>query len=117
LRPISRNGLIGRSDARSSVLTVFDAPAMRLAMSDSMGKEGQEDYLNDLRTDARQSLAAFIARLGIEQAEKVVRPEETTVANEILMAAEELKADLIVVATSGKGAVARMVLAAWPGRS
>jgi nucleotide-binding universal stress UspA family protein len=102
--------------ARSSVLTVFDAPALRLAMSDSMGKEGQEDYLNDLRTDARQSLAAFIARLGIGQAEKVVRPEETTVANEILMAAEELKADLIVVATSGKGAVARMVLGSVAGQ-
>ena len=96
--------------ARSSMLTVFDAPALRLAMSDSMGKEGQEDYLNDLRTDAQQSLAAFTARLGIEAAEKVVRPEETTVANEILMAAEELKADLIVVATQGKGAVTRMVL-------
>lgn len=102
--------------ARSSVLTVFDAPALRLVMSNSMGKEGQEDYLNDLRTDARQTLAAFIARLGIEQAEKVVRPEETTVANEILMAAEELKADLIVVATSGKGAVARMVLGSVAGQ-
>ncbi|MDR7125706.1 LysR family transcriptional regulator [Pseudotabrizicola sp. 4114] len=53
------------------MLTVFNAPALRLAMSDSMGKAGQEDYLNDLRTDARQSLAALIARLGIEQAEKV----------------------------------------------
>jgi hypothetical protein len=52
------------------VLTVFEAPALRLAMSDSMGKEGQEDYLNDLRTDARQSLAAFIARLGIQQARR-----------------------------------------------
>lgn len=98
------------------MLTVFDAPALRPAMSDSMGKEGREDYLNDLRTDARQSLAAFIARLGIEQVEKVVRPEETTVANEILMAAEELKADLIVVATSGKGAVARMVLGSVAGQ-
>lgn len=96
--------------ARSSVLTVFDVPALRLAMSGSMGKEGQEDYLNDLRTDARQSLAAFTARLGIGQAEKIVRPDETTVANEILKAAEELKADLIVVATEGKGAVAHMVL-------
>ena len=102
--------------ARSSVLTVFDAPALRLAMSDSMGKQGQEDYLNDLRADARQSLAAFIARLGIEQAERVVRPEETTVANEILMAAEELKADLIVVATSSKGTVARMALGSVAGQ-
>jgi nucleotide-binding universal stress UspA family protein len=95
---------------RSSVLTVFDAPALRLAMSDSMGKEGQENYLNDLRAEARQSLAAFMARLGIGPADKVVLPEETTVSNEILKAAVELNADLIVVATQGKGAVARMVL-------
>ena len=72
--------------------------------------------MNDLRTDARQSLAAFTARLGIEQAEKIVRPEETTVANEILKAAEDLKADLIIVATSGKGAVARMVLGSVAGQ-
>ncbi len=109
-------GLGFGAGARSSVLTVFDAPALRLAMSDSMGKEGQDDYLNDLRAQARQSLAAFIARLGIEQAEKIVRPEETTVANEILKAAEELKADLIVVATQGKGAVARMVLGSVAGQ-
>lgn len=96
--------------ARSSLLTVFDAPALRLAMSESMGAEGQQAYLKDLRADARQALAAFAARLGIGQAEMVVRPEETTVANEILKAAQELKADLIVVATQGKGAVARMVL-------
>jgi nucleotide-binding universal stress UspA family protein len=102
--------------ARSSVLTVFDAPALSLAVSVSMGKERQEEYLNDLRTDARQSLAALIARLGLGQAELVVRPEETTVANEILMAAEELKADLIVVATQGKGAVARMVLGSVAGQ-
>lgn len=92
------------------MLTVFDAPALRLAMSDSIGKAGQENYLNDLRAEALKSLAAFTARLGIGPAEKVVRPEETTVANEILKAALELNVDLIVVATQGKGAVARMVL-------
>jgi nucleotide-binding universal stress UspA family protein len=102
--------------ARSSVLTVFAAPALRLAMSYTIGKEEQQDYLYDLRTDARQSLAAFIARLGIGHAEKVVRPEETTVANEILLAAEELKADLIIVATQGNGAVARMVLGSVAGQ-
>ncbi|MDO8884676.1 MAG: universal stress protein [Pseudotabrizicola sp.] len=98
------------AEARSSVLTVFDAPALRLAMSDSMGKEGEEDYLNTLRADARQALAEFMARLGCGQEEKVVRREEAAVATEILRAAEELKADLIVVATQGKGAIARMVL-------
>jgi nucleotide-binding universal stress UspA family protein len=95
--------------ARSSVLTDFPAPALCLAMA-GMGKEGQEDYLNDLHAEARQSLTAFITRLGIGHAEKVVRPETTTVANEILRVAVDLKADLIVIATQGKGAVARRVL-------
>ncbi len=96
--------------AQASVLTVFDAPALRVAMSESLGTEGQLAYLKDLGAAARQALAASIMRFGIGQAEKVVRPDETTVANEILQAAEELKADLIVVATQGKSAVARMVL-------
>lgn len=96
--------------ARSSVLNLIDALALRLAMSESMGTEGQQAYLKDLSADARQDLAAFMARVGIGKAEKVVRPEKTTVANEILKAAGDLKADLIVVGTQGKGAVARMVL-------
>jgi nucleotide-binding universal stress UspA family protein len=58
-----------------------------------------------------------VTQVGIGQAEMVVRPEETTVANDILKAAEELNADLIVVATQGKGAVARLALGCWPNRS
>ncbi len=104
------------ASARSSVLTVFDAPALRLAMSESLGPEGQKAYLKDLGVEARKDLGAFMARVGIGQAEKVVRPGETTVANEILMAAEELKVDLIVVATQGKGAAARMVLGSVAGQ-
>lgn len=96
--------------AQVSVMSVFDAPALRLAMSDSMGKAGQQDYLADLRADARQNLSAAMAQVGLSQAEMVVRYEETTVAKEILRAAEELKADMIVISTQGKGAVARLVL-------
>lgn len=96
--------------ARASVLSVFDAPALRLAMSGTMGKEGQEDYLKDLRRDASKLLSAFMTQIGMGQAEKIVRHEETTVANEILKSAEALKADLIVVSTQGKGAVARLVM-------
>lgn len=96
--------------ARPTVMNVFDAPALRLAMSESLGTEGQQAYLKGLDADARQALAAFMAQVGLGHAETVVRSQETPVAGEILKAAEELKADLIVVATQGKGAVARMVL-------
>ena len=92
------------------MLSVFDAPALRLAMSNTMGKEAQEDHLKDLGSDARQHLSAFMTQIGMGQIESIVRHEETTVADEILKSAEELNADLIVVSTQGKGAVARLVL-------
>lgn len=97
-------------DARRSILYVFEAPALRLAMSDSMGREGQRDYLEDLSREARQALAQFIGRAGIGQAERIVRQDEATVAGEILKAARDVKADLIVVSTQGKRAISRMVL-------
>ncbi|KQB13929.1 universal stress protein [Rhodobacter capsulatus] len=97
-------------DAMRSILHVFDAPALRLAMSASMSKEGRHDYLEGLSREAWQDLAQFIARAGVGHAEAVVRHEETTAAREILKTAEVLNADLIVVSTQGKGAAARMVL-------
>lgn len=97
-------------DATRSILHVFDAPALRLAMSDSMGKAGERDYLDQLSRDARQALAQFIGRAGIGQAAWIVRHLEGTVAGEILRTAEEVNADMLVVSAQGKGAVARMVL-------
>jgi nucleotide-binding universal stress UspA family protein len=93
-----------------SVLYVFDAPALRLAMSDGMDGAGQQDYLEDLKIEARQDLAMFIGGVGIEHAERIVRYEVTTIAGEILKTANEGKTDLIVVSSQGKGAVARTVL-------
>jgi nucleotide-binding universal stress UspA family protein len=107
-RRFAKSGL--GNNAMRSVLYVFDAPALRLTMSDSIGKEGQQDYLEDLRSEARQELAKFIGRSGSGQAERIVRHEETTVAGEILKTASEVRADLIVVSTKGKGVVARVAL-------
>ena len=97
-------------DATRAILYVFDAPALRLAMSDSMGNEGQRDYLDALSREARQDLAQFTERAGGGHAERIVRHEETTVAGDILKTAREVGADMIVVSTQGKGAIARMVL-------
>ena len=97
-------------DARHSVLHVFDAVALRLAMSDSMPKDDRESYLADQQSEARRDLARFMADLAALQAEMVVRYEETTTAHEIHKAADALNADLIVVSTQGKGALARFFL-------
>ena len=98
------------AEARRSVLHVFDAPALRLAMSGSMPQEDQDRYLDDQRSEARRALAQFMADLAELQAEMVVRHDRATAAHEIHKAAEDLNADLIVLSTQGKGAVARFFL-------
>jgi nucleotide-binding universal stress UspA family protein len=97
-------------DARRSVVHVFDAVALRLAMSDSLPKDDRESYLADQQSEARRDLARFMADLSEMQAEMVVRYKETTTAHEIHKAADALNADLIVVSTQGRSAVARFFL-------
>lgn len=100
---------IGR-EGNLSVLSVFNAPALRLAMSGTLPTTNKEDYLKSLRAEAKRELAAFIAKLGGTKAEQIVRFDETTIAHEVQRAAKDLKSDLIVLSTQGKGAVSRMLL-------
>lgn len=93
-----------------SVLSVFNAPALQLAMSGTLPTTSKQDYLNSLRGEAKRELAAFIAKLGDTTAEQIVRFDEATIAQKILRAAKELKSDLIMLSTQGKGAVSRMLL-------
>lgn len=98
------------AEAEISVLKVFEAPALRLAMSDRFGQDREEDYVKDLRNDAREALAAFMWRAGIRHGHMMLRPRDMPIAHEIVRAAEDLKADLIVVGTQGKSAIASMVM-------
>ncbi|MFP1645264.1 universal stress protein [Pontitalea aquivivens] len=97
-------------DARRSILHVFDAPALRLAMSGAMPKDDRDSHLADQQGAARRNLSRFMADLAFMQAEPVVRYGETTTVHEIHRAAEALNADLIVIANRGKSGLARMVL-------
>jgi nucleotide-binding universal stress UspA family protein len=96
--------------AARTVLHVYAAPALRLAMAHSLSNEDQEDYLHHERAAALQSLAELMAACGAGDAAAIARHDGTTVANEILTAAAELKADLVVVSTHAKTSLARMFL-------
>lgn len=76
------------------MLNVFAAPALRLVLSDSIGKDRQEDYLRDLLAGVSQDLAAVVARVATGRVEKIARQHRTTVVAEILYMADELKAVL-----------------------
>jgi nucleotide-binding universal stress UspA family protein len=98
------------TEARRSVLLVFDAVALRIGSPDLMTEEDRESYLEDQRRAARSDLARFMGDIAALPAELVVRHDATTTANEIHKAAKEIGADLIVVSSQGKGALARIVL-------
>lgn len=89
--------------ARLLVLHVFDAPALRLAMSHTLSEEERREHLEEARTEADNALAAFVRNLHGRWSKRIVQYEETSTAHEILAAAEEFTADLIVVATRRTG--------------
>lgn len=97
-------------NAGLTVLYVFDAPALRLAMVDAMAKVEQDVYLHDLRVEALRNLANSMVTVGGRKPEQIVRHEETSVAHEILTAAADLESDLIVVSTAGKSLVSRFIM-------
>jgi nucleotide-binding universal stress UspA family protein len=103
-------GLTIGANAACSLLHVFEAPALRVAMAHTLPKEQQEDYLQDARASASQALARFVAASGVWRAEQIVRHEETTVANEVRQAAIELESDLIVLATHGRSGFVKLFL-------
>ena len=94
----------------SSLIYVFDAPVLRLAMSYTLSEDEKADYLEDESREAMLHLIEFSAKLSVKQPHLIVRQDKTTPASEILAAAEELSSDLIVVGTRGASGFTRLIL-------
>ncbi|MEI4263853.1 universal stress protein [Roseovarius sp. D0-M9] len=96
--------------AKSSLLYVFDAPALRLAFGHSIPSDDQKHYLEDEQRHAARDLSRFVSSVGLEGTRQVVRYEEAAAQHEILKAAKTEKADLVVLSTHGKTGVAKLLL-------
>lgn len=95
---------------RNSLLYLFDAPALRLVMAHTMPQEDQKNYVLDEQADAARELAAFSASAGLQDIRQLARYEATAAQHEILKAAEEERADLIVMSTNGRGGITKMLI-------
>ena len=95
---------------RNSLLYLFDAPALRLVMAHTMPQDDQKKYVLDEQADAARELAAFSASAGLQDIRQLARYEATAAQHEILKAAEEERADLIVMSTNGRGGIAKMLI-------
>lgn len=96
--------------ARTSILHVFDTPAIHLAMSHTIPAEDRENYLDDQRKEASRALTAFVKSLGWRAIRQEVRQARNAPAHEILAAAMDGSADLVVVGTQGRSGLARFFL-------
>jgi nucleotide-binding universal stress UspA family protein len=107
LRRFAALGLNGA--ARRSVLYVFDVPAMRLGR-DAVIEGDRDKYVESERKTAGQALSTFLATSGIAVTDMVLRHESMPAQHEILKAAEEEGADLIILSTHGRSGLARLAL-------
>ncbi|MBA4228535.1 MAG: universal stress protein [Hyphomonas sp.] len=100
---------VGRS-GRSSVLHVFEAPALRLVMSDTLHPEDRAHYLDDEKKSAATALSTFLSKIKVPRVATLLRHEATSAAHEILKAAQSEQADLIVISTRGRSGMQKFIL-------
>ncbi|MEX5728654.1 nucleotide-binding universal stress UspA family protein [Rhodovulum iodosum] len=96
--------------ANASILHVFDAPAIHLAMSHTIPTDGREAYLEDQRKEASRALSAFVKSVDWRSIRQMVRQVRNAPAEEILSAARDDSADLVVIGTHGRSGLARFFL-------
>ncbi|MFP1630980.1 universal stress protein [Zhengella sp. ZM62] len=94
----------------NSIIYIFDVPALRLSFSHSISKDDKNNYMEDEKRGATAALATFVASLNRGTVRQILRHEATTTQNEILNAAAEQQADLIVISTHGQGGLAKLLL-------
>lgn len=96
--------------ARVSILHVFDAPSLHLVMSHTLPADERQAYLEDERKQASRDLAAFVSSVDWRPIRQDVRQVRNSPAEEILAAAKEGSADLVVVGTHGGSGLDRFFL-------
>ncbi len=96
--------------ALNTLLYVFDAPALRLVMVDTMTKNDQALYLASEHVNAMRDLDAFVSEANFDGITPQVRHKAKATHHEILNAAEAENADMIVVSTHGRTGLAKLLI-------
>lgn len=93
-----------------SMLYAFDAPMLRLAMTSTMTERERNLHIKAKKEKASSALSTFMGTIEIAGVQPLLRHAGTAVEHEILAAAAEISADLIVLATQGRRGVERWLL-------
>lgn len=93
-----------------SILHVFDAPMLGLALPAAMDERDRRLYIEEERQKAALALETFCASTAVGSAKSFLRYEQTTANHEILSGAADVHADLIVLATHGTSGLQKLLL-------
>lgn len=104
----ARLGLL--DEARTSVIHAFTAPAQNLMLQASTTSRALRDYIEGRRAKAEQALARFLKRRKIAVQNRLVELVETSPAALIGKCARKLEADLVVVGTTGRTGLRRLLI-------
>lgn len=96
--------------ARNTLTYIFPTPALRLLISDTLHSDDRSAYLEDERRAAAAELSAFLSASGLSGTVPLLRPDLTSPAHEVLKAAKDENADLIVLAMRGRSGLSKLVL-------
>lgn len=95
---------------RNTLLNVYQAQALNLALSSAMSAADRQGYLDDARREAEHAQARFLAAIGQREVTPALRHEARAAHLEILDAAQQMRADLIVLSTHGRTGLAKMLI-------
>lgn len=108
---LQRFAMLRLSDgAQMTLLHVFDAPALRLALNHTLAKSEREVYLSAEKKEALQKLSEFHQNTKLGGVSPLVRYEASPAPYEILEAAQAQHADLIVLSTYGRTGIGKLLL-------
>ncbi|SIO06991.1 Nucleotide-binding universal stress protein, UspA family [Rhodovulum sp. ES.010] len=96
--------------ARASALYVFDTAEARMMRVHAMPSDGHETHLAETGEAAARALSSFLGAFPHVPLTEVPRPQETTPPDQILAAAAETEADLIVLGSHGRSGLEALVL-------
>ncbi len=96
--------------ARQSILHVFDVPMLRLFMSHEIPADKKAAHVEDQRAKASRQLSEFLVSAEATDFDPILRCNSTNTSGEILAAAAEAGADLVVVGAQSKQGLERFIL-------
>ena len=103
-----RMGLFDRTAV--TVMHAFDAPAAGMMQRSLQEPDAVDDYIGDLRTVAAERLRQFAAALGLPASPHRIVMLDGSPSRTILDAAHDQRSDLVVLGTSKRSGVSRLLI-------